>query len=69
MRTVLLIELPSTKQPMIWARFSVVSRFILTNLLEPSDGTSARGVPASLSMSSRASAKGWRERYTAQESV
>ncbi len=33
--------LPSTKQPMIWARFSVDSLFILTIMLEPSDGTSA----------------------------
>jgi hypothetical protein len=37
-RTVARMLLPSTRQPMIWARFSVVSLFILTILLELSDG-------------------------------
>lgn len=34
MRTVARMLLPSTRQPMIWARFSVLSLFILTILLE-----------------------------------
>ena len=38
MRTVARMLFPSTRQPMIWARFSVVSRFILTIMLEGSDG-------------------------------
>jgi hypothetical protein len=32
--------LPSTRQPMIWARFLGVSLFILTIMLERSDGRS-----------------------------
>ena len=38
-RTVARIEFPSTKHPMIRARSSVVSLFILTIMLDPSDGT------------------------------
>src|SRR5580658_5854246 len=38
MRTVPRIELPSTKHPMICARFSMLKRFILTIMLEASDG-------------------------------
>ena len=38
-RTVARMLLPSTRQPMICARFSVVSLFILTIMLERSDGT------------------------------
>jgi hypothetical protein len=37
MRTVLRIELPSTRQPMIAARLSVLNRFILTIMRERSD--------------------------------
>ena len=39
MRTVARMLLPSTRQPMIWARFSVLNRFILTIMLEASDRT------------------------------
>jgi hypothetical protein len=35
MRTVARIELPSTRQPTIWARFSVLKRFILAIMPEP----------------------------------
>ena len=39
-RTVARMLLPSTRQPMICARFSVLSLFILTILLERPDGKS-----------------------------
>jgi hypothetical protein len=32
-RTVARMLLPSTKQPMIWERFSVLNRFIMTTML------------------------------------
>ncbi len=38
-RTVARMLLPSTRQPMIWARFSVDSLFILTIMRKRSDGT------------------------------
>ncbi len=38
-RTVARMLLPSTRQPMIWARFSVLSLFILTIMRKHSDGT------------------------------
>ena len=41
-RTVERMLLPSTRQPMIWARFSVLSLFIVTILLELSDGKTAQ---------------------------
>lgn len=34
--------LPSTREPMIWARFSVLSLFMLTIMLELSDGKTVR---------------------------
>jgi uncharacterized membrane protein len=40
-RTVARMLLPSTRQPMIWARFSVVSLFILTIMRKHSDGTAS----------------------------
>jgi hypothetical protein len=42
MRTVARMLLPSTRQPMICARFSVLSLFILTILLERPDGKVTR---------------------------
>ena len=43
MRTVARMLLPSTRQPMIAARFSVLSRFILTIMRETPDGILSGG--------------------------
>ena len=59
-RTVARIEFPSTKHPMIRARSSVVSLFILTIMLDPSDGITSRGRSGLRS--------GWIEREAAKSS-
>jgi hypothetical protein len=56
MRLVARMLFPSTRHPMIWARFSVVNRFILTIMLEGSDGTPQPSrIPATMSIRTKGS--------------